>query len=56
MRAAAPTIPEGVHVRERIRRRYVKGDLQLVTNRDGKIRSAHVHERVSTKSFVNSRG
>jgi len=30
----------------------LKGALQLLMNRYGKIRFAHVHERVSTKSFV----
>jgi len=30
----------------------VKGALQLLINRYGQIRFAHVHERVSTKSFV----
>jgi len=30
----------------------VKGALQLLINRYGYIRFAHVHERVSTKSFV----
>jgi len=29
-----------------------KGALQLLMNRDGYIRFAQVHERVSTKSFV----
>jgi len=31
--------------------KLVKGALQLMINRYGKIRFAHVHERVSTKSF-----
>ena len=31
---------------------YVKGALQLLINRYGLIRFAHVHQRVSTKSFV----
>ena len=30
----------------------LKGALQLLINRYGSIRFAHVHERVSTKSFV----
>ena len=31
---------------------HLKGALQLLINRYGSIRFAHVHERVSTKSFV----
>jgi len=39
-----------VHLRERMNR--VKGALQLLMNRYGEIRFAHVHERVLAKSFV----
>jgi len=37
---------------DRLEGARVQGALQLLINRYGQIRFAHVHERVSTKSFV----
>jgi len=38
--------------KEKNKKKRVKGALQLLINRYGYIRLAHVHERVSTPSFV----
>ena len=44
---AAAARSRTAHIKE-----YVKRALQLVMNRYGKIHFAHVHERISTASFV----